>query len=134
MNHDYVDIRSRIAEDPSWWDEFAVPRYGPFTPESLADIYARECALVLIRCQACSREFRVAMSVSHQPTGFLANEILQGVVFYGDPPNVDCCVAGPTMSSIPVRVLEYWADTGLSVPRGWTRNTSLELDLEDAEP
>lgn len=27
---------------------------------------------------------------------------------YGDPPNIECCAAGPSMSSVPRRVLEYW--------------------------
>ena len=31
-----------------------------------------------------------------------------GALHYGDPPNMGCCPAGPTMSSIPREVLEMW--------------------------
>lgn len=59
MHHHYEDIRNKIAEQPSWFDENA---YEPFAPHIGADIYADEIALVLIACQSCGREFRVAFS------------------------------------------------------------------------
>ena len=34
--------------------------------------------------------------------------ILTHELHYGDPPNDGCCDAGPTMNSVPHRVIEYW--------------------------
>lgn len=30
-------------------------------------------------------------------------------IYYGDPPNIGCCPSGPTMNSIPVKIVEYWS-------------------------
>jgi len=129
MNHHYSDIRARIEEEPTWWDEYAVPRYGPFTPDDGADIYAREIALVLIRCQNCGAPFKVAFSwnayrlnyervegVDYEgqplfrmaPALSLSERIPEGRIHYGDPPNAGCCAAGPTMNCEDERVLEFW--------------------------
>lgn len=64
MLHDYYDIRKRIDAEPKWWDENGVPRYDEFCPGDIANIYAEECALVLITCQNCVHEFKVAFSQS----------------------------------------------------------------------
>ena len=121
MNNEYYDIRSRIAEPPRWWDEFAVPRYCDFGPRRAADIYAKEAALLLIECQACGAEFHVCMSGRG-----LADAIRDGSVHYGDPPNVGCCVAGPTMNVVDKPVLEYWLrEAGAD----WQRDPSLEVEL-----
>ena len=44
-------------------------------------------------------------------------------IHYGDPPNVRCCDAGPTMNSVMKTVLEYWScqDT-----KHWTRDLARE--------
>ena len=133
MNHHYLDIRNRIPEPPSWWDEYAVPRYCAFAPDELANIYADEAALFEVECQGCRRAFMVAFSSSaservlrHYPT--IAELIREGLLHYGDPPNVGCCAAGPTMNCIDVRVVEYWKQ-----PRpgfDWERDASLEMALE----
>lgn len=131
MKHHYRDIRDR-AGDPVWHDEYGVPRYCDFTPREIADIYGDEVCLLLIRCQNCGREFRVALSwgVHDRVSGIspLAERVSEGTVHYGDPPNVECCPAGPTMNSIPVRVLEFWR-------RGddfhYYRVPDLEGDLEE---
>lgn len=128
MNNDYSDIRSRIPEPPVWWDETGVPRYCAFSPNETADIYARECVLMEIRCQNCERAFQVAMSHSrssellHGATS-LARLIETNEIHYGDPPNIDCCPSGPTMNSVPVRVLEYWA---LDAQHSWVRDPAFE--------
>lgn len=127
MNNEYHDIRSRIAEPPKWWDECAVPRYCDFAPKHAANIYAREAALVLIECQACRRQFNVSMSGR---TGRVKAEIMDGRLHYGDPPNVECCVAGPTMNCIDVKVLEYWRREDME----WERDPSLEIELEGRRP
>lgn len=117
MHHDYADIRDRIAEPPTWWDEHGVPRWGEFGPDALPNIYARECCLLLIECQGCGCRFRVALSAAdidwganppkYDP-GRLERAARAGELGYGDPPNVWCCPAGPTMTSIPIGVLEFW--------------------------
>ncbi len=58
----YNDILDHINEPPQWWDEHAVPRFIPFEPQRMANIYALEAALVLITCQYCKRPFHVAFS------------------------------------------------------------------------
>ena len=52
----------------------------------------------------------------------LSERIRDMTIAYGDPPNIGCCPAGPTMNSVPRRVLEYWygipgALQGLCDPR-----------------
>jgi hypothetical protein len=118
MHHRYEDILERISSPPLWFDENAVPRFWQFTPKRTAYIYSREAVLALIRCQACSTEFRVAFtelnlgSALRDKSGSkvrkISDLIADGSLHYGDPPNIGCCSSGATMNSIPVRVLEYW--------------------------
>lgn len=35
----YDDILNRITDPPLWWDEHAVPRFVPFEPKYMANIY-----------------------------------------------------------------------------------------------
>lgn len=113
MNHHYSDIRSRIAEPPVWFDENAVPRWCEFGPNEGANIYADEIALLHIECQNCGAAFRVAMSwtttdrIVHRLAP-LSARVRDQSIHYGDPPNVGCCPSGPTMNSVPRRVLEFW--------------------------
>lgn len=107
MHASYEDILSRISEPPRWFDENAVPRYCRFEPKRAANIYAKEVVFLLICCQACRKEFRVAIS-SGELKPVLARQIGIGKLRYGDPPNVSCCAAGNTMNSVSLRVLEYW--------------------------
>ena len=108
----YDDIRSRIQEEPKWWDENAVPRYVEFAPKHAANIYAREVALCRIRCQQCHREFLVAMSCDEFDRMYRQNSITQaiamGILHYGDAPNVGCCSAGATMNSEMLEVVQLW--------------------------
>jgi hypothetical protein len=152
MNHDYSDIRAKIAEKPTWFDEHAVPRYCEFTPDSVANIYAESVALVQILCQSCHAEFHVAFSYHQffsrldlQPRPIpdvafsyhqffsrldlqprpIPDMVADKSLHYGDPPNVGCCPAGATMNSIPVRVLEYWKREGFV----WVRVPELEIEI-----
>ena len=153
MNHDYVDIRSRIAEPPKWWDERTCPRYCDFAPDKVADIYADEAALVLITCQECGKEYRVAFTFSTNSKfeiasryysnldaktamekafeHSLARDIRERTIHYGDPPNAcdDSCAAGASMNSEPRRVLEYWRRTK-DLPYSWVRESALEINIE----
>ena len=162
MHNDFSDITSRIAEAPSWFDTNGVPRYGDFTPKALPDIYCDECALVEIACQDCEKRYKVAFSSSKlerltprlrieadittiDPRP-IATAIRSHSLGYGDPPN---CLhkpgcAGPTMTSDPVRVLEYWSrndqayvdrDKGIihdaEAYFTWKRDPSLEISIAD---
>lgn len=133
MKHDYDDIRSRISEPPTWWDEAGVPRYGTFRPDVVASS-AVEIILLRIACQSCGRPFDVCMTWSardrHHCIPSLAGRIPIGRVEYGDPPNVECCPVGPTMCSEALRVLEFWRQAPY-VPGGpqWERVPDLEIDV-----
>ena len=118
MHRHYRDILSRIRQEPVWFDENAVPRFCEFSPSETANIYAQEVAFVLISCQGCGRDFRVAFTEMNLRNKLwnkknhkiknISDLIEDGSIHYGDPPNIKCCPAGPTMNSIPVRVIEYW--------------------------
>ena len=133
MNHHYSDIRDRIAEEPTWWDEDAVPRYCKFAPSEVSNIYAEEVVLLLIACQSCGHEFPVALSrASHGglsaivrgiKTPTLTELVRSGSIWYGDPPNIYCCPAGPTMTSDTIKVLEFWRRQTIG---GWIRDEELE--------
>lgn len=130
MRHYYKDILHRIPDDPKWWDEYAVPRFDAFSPRDCANIYAREICLLLIECQGCRHEFHVCLSRSAwetiDTTISLATLVVDHDVHYGDPPNIECCPAGPTMNSVTRRVLEFWRH-----PVGeWERAHDLEIEID----
>jgi hypothetical protein len=130
MNRYYGDILDKIKEEPLWFDESAVPRYCAFSPNEIADIYAEECVLLLIECQGCRKEFNVVMSF-YRMDAVYGEKLLSADVsslHYGDPPNVDCCAAGPTMNSVPKKVIEFWSRGGES--REWCRIKELEIDIK----
>ena len=118
MHTIYADTLDRIDEPPKWFNEHAVPRYCDFAPREVAYIYALEAVLVLIRCQNCQTEFRVAFSemntqdrlwkAEKKKVKLIADLIKDRELSYADPPNINCCDAGPSMTSVTVRVLEYW--------------------------
>ena len=101
MLQHYEDILSRIAEPPRWFDEQGVPRYCEFAPDRIANIHARECALLAIECQSCGRPFIVALdagTANHNVISrpgqerewrTLADIIRSHQIEYRDPPNVD---------------------------------------------
>jgi len=120
----YNDILSRIADQPIWFDEHAVPRYCDFAPRHLANIYAREAALVEVTCQVCKRLFRVAFSEANWRRGKIADAIRSRTLHFGDPPNVDCC-GNASMNSEPRRVIEYWRRGSTT----WDRDPSFEVDI-----
>jgi hypothetical protein len=139
----YDDILSRIAEEPVWFDEHAVPRYCQFAPDKLANIYAHEAVLAEITCQVCKRVFRVAFSSANWNSGTIADAIRSQTLHYGDPPNVECC-GNADMNSEPRKVIEYWRrwDPKYIQRRGgmdvisdpaasnWDRDHTLEIDIK----
>lgn len=127
---------SRISEPPLWFDEHAVPRYDPFTPDGAANIYANCVALARITCQGCGIDFRVCFSESQMdkinymigeseyPYVSLEERVRTQTLHYGDPPNTGCC-AGTTMNSEPREVLEFWKRERFE----WVRDPSLEVKV-----
>jgi hypothetical protein len=78
-----------------------------------ADIYTKQAALVLISCQSCGETFSVCVTgitndESQRLGKSLADELQDGTLDYGDPPNIGCCSPGLSMNSIPRRILQYW--------------------------
>lgn len=128
MKHHYEDIRDRIPDPPKWFDENGTPRWCDFSPQATSDIYASEACLIAIECQGCGTPFQVCLSYyKHSDRLPLSADVKN--IHYGDPPNVDCCASGPTMNSIPRKVLEFWRndqDTGYN----WKRFPELEIELE----
>lgn len=71
MHDAYDDIRSRIPEEPVWYDVDGVPRYDqPHVPLHL---------MGRIKCQSCGQEFWVSLTdnIYHMAS-------YEGVVGYGD--------------------------------------------------
>ena len=147
MKASYTDILSRISEQPKWWDEQGTPRYCDFNPKALTNMYARACALLLIRCQFCHHEFTVAMEVDEKTKEDLnlwraeqakANAQTDDgpdtpptcgfLIHYGDPPNIGCCPGGPMANCDDLNVLEFWVYEKWD----WQRLTPLEGPLPDA--
>jgi len=134
MLPDYSDITSRLG-DPLWWDQNGVPRYEKFHPD-YCDIHAHYIALLLVTCQNCGKEFRVA---SEWPKEFLHGEVILpsqtdiGSFHYGDPPSHggDDCWTGDTMNSEPRRILEFWhRDVCFKAERRWHRHPEYEIELK----
>lgn len=150
MHHNYSDIRNLTKASPKWHDEHGVPRYCDFHPDKVANIYAAEAALVLIKCQACRTKFYVAFSEQNlkhklwddgqrKRVAFLSDLISERTLHYGDPPNTQCCGAGPSMNSVPILVVEYWVKPYVKIQSGerirdpslmnWTRESAFELPI-----
>ena len=125
----YEDIIKR-AGPPEWFDEYGVPRYGPFKPGRGANVFAREATLVQIRCRASGASFKVAFSrpsPSPVPAISISELIATGQLCYGDPPNMECCSKSAFSRSIAEKVLEYWQKR--DARKGWRRDPTLEIEL-----
>jgi hypothetical protein len=138
MLPDYADIVTRLG-DPLWWDRNGVPRYEPFHPHHCG-VYAKYVALLLVTCQNCRREFKVA---SEWPKEFIRGEVELpsptsiGSFHYGDPPRHDWekCLVGDTENSEPRRVLEFWhCDVCSKDAKEWNWHRHPECELEVKEP
>ena len=131
MHNYYEDILNRIDEAPAWFDDFGVPRYEVFSPRRLSNIYANEAALAEVSCQCCGRLFRVALTNVFANKGFaLSDEIRLRRVHDGDPPNVQCCGAGPSMNSVMRKIVEYWF-RDYEVAWDWQRDSTFEGSIAE---
>jgi hypothetical protein len=142
MHRQYNDIISRIDLPPIWWQEAGVPRYDQFDPHMSTGVYANEAALAEIACQVCEATFLVLIETPNADRS-IAAKIANQTLDYGDPPNVACaCGGSASMSSIMVRVVEYWAkadqryvQNGIVIDNRyhqWVRDKSLEITFEDS--
>lgn len=122
MKPDYSDILNRLGA-PVWWDEAGVPRYEEFSPEKTVRLGSDRAALLEIACQGCGEVFIVATSSNKESFNEKAK---LGKLGYGDPPVTSCCTIGPTMNSIPVKIIEFWQKDD----RSWERRRDLEGPIE----
>jgi hypothetical protein len=137
----YDDIKSRIPEQPKWYDENGVPRYNDFHPNDVPNIYAEEALLLEISCQDCGERFLVAFqtagmmdrlfnpkakSLSERIDAYLkkdkATKEAEWFPFhYGDPPIHGC--VGDTMNCNDHRIVEFWQKKDFE----WVRNAKYEI-------
>lgn len=106
MKPSYSDIIER-AGAPDWWSGDGVPRYGVFAPSKLG--YGQQAALFEVGCQACGRRFLVADIWDHLESDrdSLVEQLqTSGEIWWGDPPNVNCCPPGGSMNADFIRLLE----------------------------
>ena len=127
MHQTYDDIKSRIQEEVSWYDQNGTPRYGKFTPKACPSIYTDQVILLRIACQQCGREFLVEMHA-----GWF-EELNPKKLHYGDPPSHnDDCIGGDTMNCNDIEVVEVWY-RGKSTDFEWKRKSELEGLIDDTE-
>lgn len=141
MKSNYRDIRERIPDEPTWYDENGCPRYAPFHPDLSPNIYAREVALLEIACQECGRHFLVEVNASpyfDEPLGasllLWQERVKRGdknatmPIHYGDPPrhNGDCA-AGDVMNCYDLCIVEFWVKEKFD----WVRHPELEITLQE---
>ena len=106
MHNSYGDIRSRIPDDPKWFDSNGVPRYDDFHPTQCPSIYGREAVLYEIACQACDQLFRVADTADLWDKVGLSEHVKARTLHFGDPPAHGC--TGDSMNCIDRRTIEFW--------------------------
>lgn len=134
MHRYYEDIISRIKESPTWFDENGVPRYGEFSPNMIASIYAPEAVLAEIACQSCRTKFSAAFSHINVQTNLLKDVIADRSIHYGDPPNMWCCEFGLASGAITLKILQYWKRNIDDASKdGWTRDGSLEIEIDNLD-
>lgn len=135
MHISYEDILALHPEPPLWWDENAVPRYCEFEPSKVVNIFANEVALIQVLCRHCAKPFTVAITSERMPKVLVPEyeTIREDIIFrqlhYGHPPNVGCCPEGPTLTSIPMKVFQYW-HRDVHRENIWKRDYSLELNIK----
>lgn len=124
------DIIDKLGE-PLWWDDSqAIPRYCEFSPDECNNIYAQEVAFILVECQNCGHEFKIsqAWEIFDNPIS-LSESIKEGyTIGFSDPPNIQCCPAGPSETSDKIKVLEFWqrnANTNFD----WERRPEFEVEF-----
>ena len=129
MWDDYNDIRSRIPEEPKWWDQNGCPRYNDPIPSNCSDIYAEYVAFMEIACQTCDHRFIVEASLSMMRRTVYKIEWNPLDLHYGNPPNIGCCPGGATMTSTRKMLISAWKRDHNATP-SWVQTHSM-IPLED---
>lgn len=141
MLTNYDDIIKNAGE-PSWYDEYGVPRYCPFAPKECG-VYINAVTLFIIECQDCRERFNVATvwnntfpfmeqlrlaqerGESTWSIGWEKEPPLKHAPSYGDPPRHDCSGgAGEVMSSNTVSVIELWVQENFD----WVRKEEIKTE------
>lgn len=104
MYRRYADILSRIPEPPVWFDEHAVPRWCAPIASNAANVYARWCCFFIVACQECGHKFLVCNTGDIME---MEEPSYDRITLWGDPPNIGCCSAGPTMTADFVKVVSF---------------------------
>lgn len=124
MHESYDDIKSRITEEPTWYDQNGVPRYSKFEPKMCPNIYSDIVVLMRIACQNCAEEFLAEIHAGlfddwyhqHAPKEW----------HYGDPPIHDC--VGDTMNCEDLEIVEVWYRDRFN----WVRKPEFEGSIDQA--
>ena len=141
MLPDYEDIRSRIDEEPTFFDKRGVPRYGEFHPNMLG-VYDDHALLIRIGCQNCFKTFLVSTSWHKYHYIYRQQDVppIETVIeryHYGDPPRHGC--VGDTMNCFDLEVVQAWEQAPLTTNKGqglkltdrWQRLPEHEGPMED---
>jgi len=150
MLESYLDITTRINEEPKWHDSNGVPRYDKFHPNYCPDIYADEVILLKIACQGCGMKFLVEMHfnklwaiIQGRKSESFSERIKKWnkqnrkewpPIHYGDPPRHDCI--GDTMNVYDLRIIEFWHRPRHEKDKNWERwkrDSQYEIELEKLE-
>ncbi|SNS91462.1 hypothetical protein SAMN06295955_107150 [Sphingopyxis indica] len=130
----YDDIIDRVSDRALWWLD-GVPRYCAFDPEL---VISSEVALVHTECRECRTRYDVAVCPRAPLFANVRDQVaFENQVNVGDPP-VAChllgarCAGGATMTSLQVRILEYWVQDRGTIPHIWRREPSMERPLAHA--
>lgn len=114
----YTDIISKLGT-PVWFTQDGYPRYCEYHP-SECGIYHKFSALILVKCQSCGRDFKIGTISDYykiyllKRAGQISDDMSElkkvryALEYCGDPPNIECCSAGPTMTVEHVSFLEIW--------------------------
>jgi hypothetical protein len=136
MKLHYGDIIERIETQPLWWDPYGVPRYCEFHPDACPNLYADEVVLLKVACQSCKKQFSVAYEWDSRMTELAQPSVDIQAISYGEPPHNKCCLTGPSMTSIPLHTIQFWAR---NKRHAWVRrpeleNVEIDLMMDDRHP
>lgn len=130
MHQIYKEILDAFDTPPLWFTEGGFPRWCEKHPANCDDIYADQVVFAVIGCQGCMKTFKVAFSSNKMARLMgeqvcLLSQINNRSLHYGDPPNVQCCPAGPTMNSQLLLIEQVW-ERDLEKLQTWQRLQDFE--------
>lgn len=127
----YHDILSLSNQSPEWWLN-GVPRFIPFEPHNI-DIYADQAALILVKSQSDGRTYKVGVFTrsynSKDKSLSQQIECYNSITFLNQLPNDGKDIAGPTMTPLQIKVIEFWKRKDDVI--NWERQEQYEVELID---